>query len=165
MGKKRVWKTIKLPQEIYELLIAMKTEKGKAFWKIIAEAITESEEEATAKIAEKIADKVKELDKALWYCFKLVNGMAMYKQTVSLAEAYNTYGSEFGDVLTKEYVKGQKEKFIKTIDQIERRLNVDLTKILDAVDELEENPKGKVVAKLNDEVKKAMLKIIARVVE
>jgi len=165
MGKKKVWKTIKVPQEIYELLIAMKREEGKAFWKIITEAITESEEEATAKIAEKMASKAKELDKALWYGFKLVNGMAMYKQTVSLANAYNTYGSEFGDALVTEHVKDQKEKFVKTVNQIEKRLNVDLTEVLNAAEEVEEKPKGKTIAKLNDEVKKAMIKIIARVVE
>jgi len=165
MGKKKVWKTIKLPQEIYELLIAMKREKGKAFWKIIAEAITESEEKATTEVVEKMAGKVKELDKAIWYSFKLVNGMAMYKQTVSLADAYNTYGNEFGDVLVKEYVKDQKEKFTKTVSQIEKRLNVDLTGVLNAIEEVEEDLRGKTVARLNDEVKKAMIKIIARVVE
>jgi len=164
MGKKKVWKTVKIPEEVYELLVAIKSQNGKPFWKIIMEALTTSEEKATTEVVEKIADKVKELDKALWYSFKLVNGMAMYKQTVVLADAYNTYGSEFGDALVTEYVKDQKEKFTKTIDQIEKRLNVDLTEILNAIEEVEENPKGKTIARLNDEVKKAMLKIIARVV-
>jgi len=146
-------------------LVAIKSQNGLPFWKIIMEALTTSEEKATTEVVEKIADKVKELDKALWYNFKLVNGMAMYKQTVALAEAYNIYGSEFGDALVTEHVKDQKEKFMKTIDQIEKRLNVDLTEVLNAAEEVEENPKGKTIARLKDEVKKAMIKIFARVVE
>jgi len=53
---------------------------------------------------------------------------------------------------------------MNTIDQIEKRLKVDLTEVIEAVEEMEENSDGKTMAKLNDTVKKAMFNIISKVV-
>jgi len=63
-----------------------------------------------------------------------------------------------------EYRAEQRKKLSNTINQIEKRLKVDLTEIQELIEELELNYDNKITMKLNDAVKKAMFAIINKVV-
>lgn len=157
---KIVWKTIKVPEQVHMVLKAKSKSGNMAIHKVIVSAILSAESGDLAEAAEKLPLSAKNVDKAVWYCLKLVNGIAMYKQALRISSMIDAAESEQIHL----YVKGQREKLMNTIEQIEKRLKVDLDEVRDAIEEMEQNGDGKTVAKLNDVVKKAMLRIISTVV-
>jgi len=154
------WKTIKVPEQVHTVLKAKAKSGDMAIHKVIVSAILAAEDKDLADAATKLPVSAKNVDKAVWYCLKLVNGIAMYKQALKISEMIDAAESE----QIAMYVKGQREKLMNTIQQIEKRLKVDMADVVEAVEEMEENGDGKIVAKLNDVVKKAMLRIISTVV-
>jgi len=159
--KKTVWKSIKVPYEVHTILKAKAKRENVAMHKAIVSAILAAEDGDLAEAAEKIPVQAKNIDKALWYCFKLVNGVAMYKQALIMK------GRISGAYVTamEEYRVEQREKLFNTLNQIEERLKVDLTEVQKQIKALEKNTTGRDIMGLNDTLKKAMLQIINKVVE
>jgi len=159
--KKTVWKSIKVPSEVHTFIKVKAKRENVAMHKVIVSAALASEVKDISEVAEKISLKAKNIDKAIWYNLKLVNGIAMYKQLLKLK------GKVSGAYVTAmdEYRVEQRKKLSNTINQIEKRLKVDLDEVRDAIEELEERYDNKVTMKLNDAVKKAMFAIINKVVE
>jgi len=85
----------------------------------------------------------------------------MYKQVLKMkGKISGAYTTEMD-----EYRTEQRKKLMRTINQIEKRLKLDLTEIQELIEELEERYDNKITMKLNDTVKKAMFQIINKVVE
>jgi len=159
--KKTVWKSIKVPRETHIFLKAKAKRENVAMHKVIVSVALASEIKDISEVAEKISLKAKDIDRAIWYNLKLINGIAMYKQLLKLR------GRISGAYVTEmhEYRQEQRRKLMRTIEQIEKRLKVDLTEIQELIEELESKYDNKVTMKLNDAVKKAMFQIINKVVE
>jgi len=159
--KKTVWKSIKVPSEVHTFLKAKAKRENVAMHKVIVSAALASEVKDISELAEKVSLKAKNIDKAVWYNLKLVNGIAMYKQLLKLkGKLSGAYTTEMD-----EYRLEQRRKLMRTIEQIEKRLKVDLTDVQELIEELELNYDNKITMKLNDAVKKAMFAIINKVVE
>jgi len=158
--KKIVWKTVKVPEQLHTVLKAKARKSKQAMHKVIVSAILMAEDRDLAEAAEKLPASAKNIDKAVWYCLKLVNGIAMYKQALRISTMIDAAEGE--QILA--YTRGQREKLMNTIDQIEKRLKVDLTEVIEKIEEMEESTHGKAIKNLNDVVKKAMFQIITKVV-
>lgn len=87
------------------------------------------------------------VDRELWYAFKLVNSVAQLKFVVE-------------EVKDESKIEEYKSMTEKTIEQIEERLGLDLSRLKKLIDKFIEKPTGKNKFVLNDEVKKAMAEII-----
>lgn len=160
-GKKKiVWKNVKVPEEVHTALKQKAKQENTAMHKVIASALLAAENVDLAEASGKLLAASKNVDKALWYCLKLVNGIAMYKQALKIS---NMIDAAEGEQIA-EYTKSQYEKLMNTLDQIEKRLRVDMDEVRDAIKEMEGSIDGKTTAKLNGTVKKAMLGIINKVV-
>jgi len=158
--KKTVWKSIKVPSEVHTFLKVKAKRENVAMHKVIVSAALASEVKDISEVAEKVSLKAKNVDRAVWYNLKLVNGIAMYKQLLKLkGKVSGVYTTEMD-----EYRAEQRKKLFNTINQIEKRLKVDLTEIQELIEELELNYDNKITMKLNDAVKKAMFAIINKVV-
>jgi len=159
--KKTIWKSVKIPSEVHTFLKVKAKRENVAMHKVILSTALMSEIKDISEVAEKVSLKAKDIDKAIWYNLKLVNGIAMYKQLLKLrGKISGAYTTEMN-----EYRLEQRKKLMRTIEQIEKRLKVDLTEIQELIEKLELNYDNKVTMKLNDAVKKAMFQIINKVVE
>jgi len=159
-GKKIVWKTVKVPKELHKVLKSKAQETNQPIHGLITSLIIASEDEDLASASVSLKGSAKNIDKAIWYCLKLTNGIGMHKQALRIS---NLIDAAEGDQI-KQLVENSREKLMQTIDQIENRLKVDLSDVVEAIEEIEENGDGKTIAKLNETVKKAMFRIISQVV-
>jgi len=152
-GKKKrkriAWKNIRVPEELHSWLKRNSTIQEKAMHKVIRDLILER------------GKQLRDIDKLTWYSFKLINGYAMWKQTYSIVsslpekEQKRFYGVE----------KAQREKLLNTIEQIEARLNIDLSDLREMIDNVNDKLTGKEISKLNDAFKRAMEKILMKLAE
>ncbi|MBW2561594.1 MAG: hypothetical protein JRE40_12175 [Deltaproteobacteria bacterium] len=134
-GGRTKWKTVKVPSEVHKVLKAKAKETNQAMHRVITSAILTAENKDLAEAAQKLPASAKNVDKAIWYCLKLVNGIAMYKQALKISTMIDAVEGE----QIYSYTQSQREKLMNTIDQIEKRLKVDLTEVIEAVEEMEEN--------------------------
>jgi len=84
-GERIKWKTVKVPSEVHKVLKAKAKESGQAMHKVITSAILVLDNKDLAEAAQKLPAGAKNVDKAIWYCLKLVNGIAMYKQALKIS--------------------------------------------------------------------------------
>jgi len=82
--KKIIWKTIKVPKEVHTALKTKAKRENVAMHKVVVSAMLASEVKDISEVAEKVSLKAKDIDRAVWYNLKLVNGIAMYKQLLKL---------------------------------------------------------------------------------
>lgn len=88
-----------------------------------------------------------DIDRNIWYAFKLANSVAQLKFVVE----------EIGDDSKVRKYMGYTNQ---TVEQIENRLNIDLSNVRKAIKKFVDNPNGETKKILNDETKFAMAKII-----
>ena len=134
------WKTIIIPEVIYKVLKEYANSQGRALWEVVASAL------ATYIAFEK------ELDKKLWYVFKLLNSYAELKTSLRLSQRDLLDGET-----AREYVKSCLERFKKTCWQIQERLRIKTEHLVGMIEEDLERINyvyhGKTVMKWNDEMK------------
>lgn len=134
------WKTIIIPEVIYKVLKEYANSQGRALWEVVASAL------ATYITFDK------ELDKKLWYVFKLLNSYAELKTSLRLRQRDMINGE-----VAKEYIKSCFERFKKTCWQIQERIKIKtehlIAMIEDDLTKLDYQYHGKTVMRWNDEMK------------
>ena len=142
-----VWKHIAVKEDVKKIVDEVAKRRGLKKYQVIELAIRQFAKEQTYKSGDKEYHHGYDVDRGLWYAFKLVNSVAQLKHAVE---------QKFDERDIMRY----KKKTLATINQIETRLGVDLNNVKSAIDTFIETPQGKQSAKLNDETKLAMARII-----
>jgi len=163
--KKTVWKTIKVPAHVHKALKSKATSGKVAMHKIISSALIVAEDKDLVEVGEKVSKIAKDIDRVVWYAFKLSNSVAMFKRTVNVLDDAILKDSSGSDLAISNKINSELQRTIRTVEQIESRLDLDLTEVKDAIYNFIEERDGKATRDLNDAVKKAMVKIINKVVE
>jgi len=141
------WKSIGVKEEVKKIVDEIAKRRGLKKYEVVELAIRQFAKEQKYKRGEKEYHWGYDIDRELWYAFKLVNSIAQLKFAVE----------EFND---ENRVSFYKRLTMQTISQIEERLGVDLDNVKKAVEKFVENPIGKNKANLNDETKVAMARIL-----
>ena len=146
------FKVITIPEKYHSLLMKLKKRYNEPMWKITARAIAF------------YLRNEKELDRYFYYATKLMNSWAMVKCSLYY------YDRGF---IPLNIVKEEVGKFIKTVRQIEYRTHVKVTQLNTMVKELVKafddtslwNCRGKIIAKINDEVRNVVRALLLFEVE
>jgi len=141
------WKSIGVREEVKKIIDEIAKRRGWKKYQVVELAIRQFAKEQKYGKKEKKYHWGYDIDRELWYAFKLVNSIAQLKFAVE----------EFND---EDRVSFYKKLTMQTISQIEERLGVDLDNVRKAVEKFLENPTGRSKADLNDETKIAMARIL-----
>jgi len=142
-----VFKTVGVKEDVKEIIDEIARRRGWKKYKVVELAIRQFAKEQKYGKKEKKYHWGYDIDRNIWYAFKLVNSVAQLKFAVE----------EFND---ESRINLYKNLTMQTINQIEERLGVDLDNVKKAIDKFLENPNGRTKANLNDETKFAMVKIL-----
>ena len=141
MGKG--WKRVNVPNPICNVIDKLAEEQNRARWEVIASAL-----------ATYIALR-KELDRKLWYIFKVLNSFVYLKIALQLKSQ---------GVVNSDFVKEQLDKFTKTMWQIQERLHIKTEHIVAMIQEdlkkSDYNGSSKMIMKWNDEVKQLIKNLL-----
>jgi len=141
------WKTIGVKEDVKKIVDEIAKRRGMKKYEVVELAIRQFMVEQKYKRGEKAYHWGYDIDKNLWYSFKLINSVAQLKTVIDLK-------------MDEKVVEQFKRMTLNTISQIEDRLGVDLGNVRRAVEKFVERPAGKTKAKLNDETKVAMARIL-----
>ena len=163
VGKKSktVWKSIKVPEGLHTILKKNAKKKGIAMHKLISELLLGSNEILYYELRKKLTGEAKDVDRAMWYAFKLANGISMFKQAVIISNKIDSAECE----QIAKIVDNELNKILRTIEQIEKRCKVELSDLKDAIIAYANGDESIKTYVLNDMVKLAMMKIINSVVK
>ena len=142
------WSSIAIRSEVKKIIDEISSRRKIAKSKIVEEAIMMYVKE------QKLKGKYHwgyDVDRNIWYGFKLVNSVAQLKLIVELAEQ---------GVIEKDKVKEYKRMTENTIQQIEERLGINMNTLKRALNKFLEKPNSKTKKDLNDETKYLMAKIV-----
>ena len=142
-----VFKTVGVKEDVKQIIDEIARRRGWKKYKVVELAIRQFAKEQKYGKKEKKYHWGYDIDRNIWYAFKLVNSVAQLKFAVE----------EFND---ESRINLYKNLTMQTINQIEERLGVDLDNVKKAIDKFLENPNGRTKANLNDETKFAMVKIL-----
>ena len=155
-GKRTVWKTVRVPEQLHSILKSKAKKQGIAMHKLISQLFLEANILPYRDVQQKLTGEAKNVDKAFWYAFKLNNSISMLKQTVILAGKIDSAECE----QIKRFIDDELSKTMRTIEQIEKRCKVDLQELKNAVKKYVEGDGEITTAGLNDRTKIAMIKIV-----
>lgn len=141
------WKSIGVKEDLKKIVDEVAKRRGFKKYQVVELAIRQFVKEQKYGKKEKKYHWGYDIDRNVWYAFKLVNSVAQLKFAVE----------EFND---EDRVSFYKKLAMQTINQIEERLGVDLDNVRKALEKFLENPTGKNKANLNDETKMAMVRIL-----
>jgi len=141
------FRTVGVKEEVKQIIDEIARRRGWKKYKVVELAIRQFAKEQKYGKKEKKYHWGYDIDRNIWYAFKLVNSVAQLKFAVE----------EFND---ENRINLYKNLTMQTINQIEERLGVDLDNVKKAIDKFLENPNGRTKANLNDETKFAMVKIL-----
>jgi len=141
------FRTVGVKEEVKQIIDEIARRRGWKKYKVVELAIRQFAKEQKYSRGEKKYHWGYDIDRNIWYAFKLVNSVAQLKFAVE----------EFND---ENRINLYKNLTMQTINQIEERLGVDLDNVKKAIDKFLENPNGRTKANLNDETKFAMVKIL-----
>jgi len=141
------FRTVGVKEEVKQIIDEIARRRGWKKYKVVELAIRQFAKEQKYGKKEKKYHWGYDIDRNIWYAFKLVNSVAQLKFAVE----------EFND---ESRINLYKNLTMQTINQIEERLGVDLDNVKKAIDKFLENPNGRTKANLNDETKFAMVKIL-----
>jgi len=141
------FRTVGVKEEIKQIIDEIARRRGWKKYKVVELAIRQFAKEQKYGKKEKKYHWGYDIDRNIWYAFKLVNSVAQLKFAIE----------EFND---ENRINLYKNLTMQTINQIEERLGVDLDNVKKAIDKFLENPNGRTKANLNDETKFAMVKIL-----
>jgi len=142
-----VFKTVGVKEDVKQIIDEIAKRRGWKKYQVVETAIRQFAKEQKCGKGEKKYHWGYDIDRNIWYAFKLVNSVAQLKFAVE----------EFND---ENRINLYKNLTMQTINQIEERLGVDLDNVKKAIDKFLENPNGRAKANLNDETKFAMVKIL-----
>ncbi|MCD6359455.1 MAG: hypothetical protein J7M38_01240, partial [Armatimonadetes bacterium] len=100
---KTKWTTVKVPVEIRNKIKTLSQKTGKAYWKTLLNALSLYESQLKKP---KLKEELPTIDKVSWYIVKLSSSMGIFKANPS----------------QQNY-----ERFLRTIEQVEKRLEIDLS--------------------------------------
>jgi len=147
MTTKKRWVSIGVTEELRDLIKQVSKRENIRMYQVVEIAIRRYLTEQKYKRRDREYHAGYTIDKELWYAFKLVNSIAQLKFVVE----------EFDE---ESKVKQYHKLTLKTISQIEERLGIDLDNVKKAIEKFVDNPNGVTKAKLNDETKVAMARIL-----
>jgi len=137
------WKRVNVPTPICAVIDRLAERQKRARWEVVASAL-----------ATYIALR-KELDKKLWYIFKVLNSFVYLKVALQLKSQ---------GIINDEFVKEQLNKFTKTMWQIQERLHIKTEHIVAMIQEdlkrTNYNGTSKMIMKWNDEVKQLIKNLL-----
>jgi len=142
-----VFKTVGVKEDVKQIIDEIARRRGWKRYKVVELAIRQFAKEQKYGKKEKKYHWGYDIDRNVWYAFKLVNSIAQLKFAIE----------EFND---ESRINLYKNLTMQTINQIEERLGVDLKDVKKAIDKFLENPNGRTKANLNDETKMAMVRIL-----
>ena len=142
-----VFKTVGVKEDVKQIIDEIARRRGWKRYKVVELAIRQFAKEQKYGKKEKKYHWGYDIDRNVWYAFKLVNSIAQLKFAIE----------EFND---ESRINLYKNLTMQTINQIEERLGVDLKDVRKAIDKFLENPNGRTKANLNDETKMAMVRIL-----
>lgn len=142
-----VFKTVGVKEDVKQIIDEIARRRGLKRYKVVELAIRQFAKEQKYGKKEKKYHWGYDIDRNVWYAFKLVNSIAQLKFAIE----------EFND---ESRINLYKNLTMQTINQIEERLGVDLKDVKKAIDKFLENPNGRTKANLNDETKMAMVRIL-----
>ncbi|HIP92677.1 MAG TPA: ribbon-helix-helix domain-containing protein [Thermotoga sp.] len=143
-----VWSSVAVRHEIKEMIDEISKRRKVPKSRLVEEAIMMYIKE------QKLKGKYHwgyDIDRNIWYGFKLVNSIAQLKLVIELAEQ---------GVVEKEKVEEYRKMTENTIQQIEERLGINLNTLKRALRKFIEKPNGITKKELNDETKYLMAKIV-----
>ena len=149
MKGKKVWKMIGVPEELKNLVDRIAKRERMKKYEVVETAITQFAMAQTYKRRGKEYLAGYTIDRAFWYMFKLANSVAQLKMAVELE-------------LSESEVKQYYDSTMKTIEQIEERLNVELDDLRRAIENYVKKPNNTSKVKVNDETKFAMMRILSK---
>lgn len=155
-GKKTVWKTVRVPEQLHKILKSKAKKQGIAMHKLISQLFLEANILPYKDVQQKLTGEAKNVDKAFWYAFKLNNSISMLKQAVILAGKIDSAECE----QIKRFIDDELRKTMRTVEQIEKRCKVDLQELKQAVKHYVEGDGEVTTAGLNDRTKIAMIQIV-----
>jgi len=142
------WTAVAVRSDIKKMIDEISKRRKIARSKIVEEAILMYIKE------QKLKDRYHwgyDIDRNIWYGFKLVNSISQLKLIIELAEQ-----SVIDKNKIREYIKMTEN----TIQQIEERLGINLNTLKRALKKFIEKPNGYTKKELNDETKYWMSKIV-----
>jgi len=141
------FKAVGVKEEVKQIIDEISRRRGFKKYQVVELAIRQFAKEQKYGMKEKKYHWGYDIDRNVWYAFKLVNSIASLKTIVD----------EFDD---ENKIKEYKNMTMRTIDQIKERLGIDMDNVKKAVEKFIDNPTGRNKAHLNDETKMAMLRIL-----
>jgi len=141
------FKAVGVKEEVKQIIDEISKRRGFKKYQVVELAIRQFAKEQKYGRKEKKYHWGYDIDKQIWYAFKLVNSVAQLKTVIDLS-------------LDNDTVNEYKNLTMKTINQIEERLGIDMDNVKKALEKFIENPTGRNKANLNDETKMAMARIL-----
>ena len=141
------WRTIIVKDETKKIIDEISKRRGIARSKLVEEAIMMYAKEQKLSKYHWGYD----IDRNIWYGFKLVNTVAQLKLVIELAEQ---------GMVEKEKVEEYKKMTENTIKQIEERLGINMNTLKIALKKFLEKPNDITKKDLSDETKYWMAKIV-----
>ena len=141
------WTCVGIKSDVKKIIDEIAKRRGMKKCEVVEVAIRRFATEQKYKRGEKEYHWGYNLDRELWYAFKLANSVAQLKTIIELN----------GD---EKKINEYRNMTMNTINQIEERLGVDLDNVKRAIDRFIKNPNGRMKAYLNDETKVAMARIL-----
>jgi len=141
------WTCVGVRSDVKKIIDEIAKRRGMKKCEVVEVAIRQFAKEQKYKRGEKEYHWGYDIDRHLWYAFKIANSVAQLKTIVELN----------GD---EKKINEYRNMTMNTINQIEERLGVDLDNVRKAVEKFLQNPSGRNKANLNDETKVAMARIL-----
>jgi len=141
------FKAVGVKEEVKQIIDEISRRRGFKKYQVVELAVRQLAKEQKYGKKEKKYHWGYDIDKQIWYAFKLVNSVAQLKTVIDLS-------------LDNDTVNEYKNLTMKTINQIEERLGIDMENVRKAIEKFLENPTGRNKANLNDETKMAMVRIL-----
>ncbi|RLI87150.1 MAG: hypothetical protein DRP01_02560 [Archaeoglobales archaeon] len=132
------WKRINVPAPICDVIDRIKKKERSPRWKVVARAILT------------YAKYDQEIDRRIWYIFKIMQSYAYLKISLELKK---------NRMIDDNYVQYNFSRFKKTMKQIHSRFRVDTRRIVKDASEMVERFTGSNIGKVNEQIKE-LIKVL-----
>jgi len=139
MGRR--WTTIKVPEEVANLIRSLRQRTGKSSWQIIVESLSFYDNMLREQGH---FSKSSNVDKAAYYILKLITSASYVK--------FSKYEESL-------------EKFKQVVGQVSERLNISCQELIPAAEKLIKEKSGKSIHTFNMVLKSCIIKLIFKMLE
>lgn len=140
------WKSVGIKDETWKIIDEISRRRRIKKYQVVDLAVRQFLFEQKYKRGSREYHCGYDIDRNIWYAFKLVNSIAQLKLVVE-------------EMRDNKKISKYINYTMETIEQIENRLNIDLSNVRKAIKKFVDNPNGENKKKLNDETKFIMAKI------